>query len=250
MTGTAPHPPAGGPDGSGRSGPGGPDGADPETDLPPGVGPGGHHYRVRARAERFRGPVFTVFTDRVEMPGGGVSARDYLRHVGAVGVVPIDETGRVVLVRQYRHAIGRAIWELPAGLIDVTGEGLPEAALRELAEEVDLTAGRLDVLVDLHTSPGCTDEMIRVFLARDLAEVPPEQRHERQGEEADMRVHRIDLDEAVAMALAGEITNAACVGGLLAAARARATGWAGLRPASAPPPRKPARAAVADEMAP
>lgn len=209
-------------------------------------GPSGHDYRVRARTERFRGPVFTVYTDEVDMPGGGTAARDYLRHVGAVGVVALDDADRVVLVRQYRHPLGQAIWELPAGLIDVTGEGLPEAALRELAEEADLTAGRLDVLVDLHTSPGCTDELIRVFLARDLADVPPEQRHERHGEEADMLVRRIDLDEAVEMALAGEITNAACVGGLLAAARARSTGWAGLRPATAPAVRRSVPVAVTD----
>lgn len=196
---------------------------------------GNHHYQVRSRTERFHGPIFSVWTDEVVMPGGATAARDYLRHVGAVGVVALDDAGRVVLVRQYRHPIGRAIWELPAGLIDVAGEGLPETALRELAEEADLTARRLDVLVDLHTSPGCSDEMIRVFLARDLTEVPPEQRHERHGEEADMLVTRVDLDEAVTMALAGEITNAACVGGLLAAAQARSKGWAGLRPATAAP---------------
>lgn len=207
-----------------------------------GLGPSGHHYRVRSRVERFHGPVFSVYTDQVVMPDGGAVGRDYLRHVGAVGVVALDDAGQVVLIRQYRHPLGRAIWELPAGLIDVTGEGLPEAALRELAEEVDLTAGRLDVLVDLHTSPGCTDEMIRIFLARDLAEVPPQRRHERHGEEADMLVRRVDLDEAVAMALAGEITNAACVGGLLAAARARTTDFTGLRPATTPPPDKPVAA--------
>lgn len=211
------------------------------------AGAGGHHYQVRSRTERFRGPVFSVYTDEVVMPGGGTAARDYLRHVGAVGVVALDDADRVVLVRQYRHPLGEAIWELPAGLIDVTGEGLPEAALRELAEETDLTAGRLDVLVDLHTSPGCSNELIRVYLARDLAEVPPEQRHERHGEEADMLVRRIDLDQAVAMALAGEITNAACVGGLLAAARARSAGWAGLRPTTAPAPaRGSVPAAVSD----
>lgn len=210
------------------------------------VGPSGHDYRVRSRTERFRGPVFAVYTDEVDMPGGGTATRDYLRHVGAVGVVALDDADRVVLVRQYRHPLGQAIWELPAGLIDVTGEGLAEAALRELAEETDLTAGRLDVLVDLHTSPGCTDEMIRVFLARDLAELPAEKRHERRGEEADMLVQRIDLDEAVAMALAGEITNAACVGGLLAAAWARSNNWAGLRPATTPPPRRSVPTVVTD----
>ena len=79
--------------------------------------------------------------------------------------------------------------------------------------------------------------MVRVFLARDLADVPAEQRHDRRDEEADLQVVRVDLDEAVRMVLAGEITNASCVAGLLAAARARETGFAELRRAEAPLPR-------------
>jgi ADP-ribose pyrophosphatase len=195
---------------------------------------GDHVYEVRSREECFRGPVFSVVSDEVAMPGGRVARRDYVRHVGAVGVVALDERERVVLIRQYRHPLGRPIWELPAGLIDVEGEDLPAAALRELHEEADLLAERLDVLVDMHTSPGFTDEVIRVFLARGLSEVPMAQRHERRDEEADMQLVWFDLDEAVSMVLAGEITNAACVAGLLAVARARDADWAPLRPADSP----------------
>jgi len=196
-----------------------------------------HRYEVRSRQQRWSGRVFEVVTDEVTMPGGGTAARDIVRHVGAVAVVALDDAGQVVLIRQYRHAVGRHLWELPAGLMDVSGEDLAAAAARELAEEADLTAGRLDVLVDLHTSPGFTDEVVRVFLARDLADVPPEQRHERRDEEADLQVLRIDLDEAVGMVLAGEITNSPAVAGLLAAVRARDTGWTALRRADAPLPR-------------
>ncbi|GAA3781447.1 NUDIX hydrolase [Plantactinospora mayteni] len=196
----------------------------------------GHGYEVRERRERFRGKVFSVVTDQVAMPGGRVVPRDYVRHVGAVGVLALDERGRAVLIRQYRHPLGRVIWELPAGLTDVAGEALPAGALRELAEEADLVAGRLDLLVDVHTSPGYSDELVRIFLARDLSEVPPEQRHERRDEEAGLEVIRVDLDEAVSMVLAGEITNVACVAGVLAAARSRDRGWAELRPADSPLP--------------
>ncbi|MFY1694242.1 MULTISPECIES: NUDIX domain-containing protein [unclassified Solwaraspora] len=195
-----------------------------------------HVYQVRQRTDRFTGAVFSVVSDDVTMPGGGVARRDYVRHVGAVGVVALDDDGRVVLVRQYRHPVGRYLWELPAGLVDVSGEDLPAAALRELAEEADLQAGRLDLLVDLHTSPGCSDETIRIFLARDLSVVPRPQRHDRRDEEAEMQVRLVDLDEAVRMVLAGEVTNAAAVAGLLAADRARRTGWAVLRPATDPVP--------------
>lgn len=195
---------------------------------------GGHAYEVRSSQERFRGPVFSVITDEVVMPGGRVATRDYVRHIGAVGVVALDDANRVVLVRQYRHPVGRAIWELPAGLVDVAGEELTAAAHRELGEEVDLVAERLDLLVDMHTSPGFSNEVIRIFLARGLSEVAPHERHERRDEEADMAVVWTELDRAVDMVLAGEITNAACVAGLLAAARVRDAGFDGLRPADAP----------------
>ncbi|MGW4502795.1 NUDIX domain-containing protein [Micromonospora sp. NPDC004336] len=196
-----------------------------------------HRYEVRSRTERYHGRIFDVVSEEVTMPGGGTGVRDFVRHVGAVAVVALDTAGQVVLIRQYRHPVGRHLWELPAGLTDVSGEDLAAAAARELAEEVDLVAGRLDVLVDLHSSPGFTNELVRVFLARELTDVPAERRHERSEEEADLQVVRIDLDEAVGMVLAGEITNASCVAGLLAAARARDTGWSALRRADTPSPR-------------
>ncbi|WP_229405861.1 MULTISPECIES: NUDIX domain-containing protein [Micromonospora] len=196
-----------------------------------------HRYEVTDRRERYAGRIFSVVTDEVTMPGGGTAARDYVRHVGAVAVVALDDAGQVVLIRQYRHPVGRHLWELPAGLMDVSGEDLAAAAARELAEEADLTAGTIDVLVDLHSSPGFSNEVVRVFLARDLADVPAGQRHERSEEEADLQVVRVDLDEAVRMVLAGEITNASAVAGLLAAARGRDVGWSALRRPDAPLPR-------------
>ncbi|NES31223.1 NUDIX domain-containing protein [Micromonospora terminaliae] len=196
-----------------------------------------HRYEVTEHREIWSGRIFSVVSDDVTMPGGGTGTRDYVTHVGAVAVLALDDAGQVVLIRQYRHPVGRHLWELPAGLMDVRGEDLATAAARELAEEADLTAGRIDVLVDLHSSPGFSNEVVRVFLARDLAEVPAAQRHERRDEEADLQVVRVDLDEAVRMVLAGEISNASCVAGLLAAARARETGFAELRRPEAPLPR-------------
>ena len=193
-------------------------------------------FRVHERREQFQGPVFSVFTDQVEMPGGQMVARDYLRHIGAVAVVALDEAGRVVLVRQYRHPLRGELWELPAGLADVEGEQLPDVAARELAEEADLYAGRLDLLVDLHTSPGVSDERIRIFLGRDLSPAPDP--HPREHEEATMTVARFPLDDAVQMIFRGEITNAACVAGLLAAARACDLGWVPLRPVDAAVPAR------------
>jgi 8-oxo-dGDP phosphatase len=215
--------------------------SDPASDLDaandPGAAPGareddGPPYRVLRREERFRGAVFSVFSDELAMPGGVQAVRDYTRHPGAVGVVALDDEGRVVLVRQYRHPVGEYLWELPAGLADMIGETAGSTAARELAEEADLMAGRWELLVDLHTSPGYSNEFIRIFLARDLAPVPPHERHRREHEEADMTVSLVNLDEAVAMVFRGEITNAAGVAGVLAAARARDQAWTPLRPAS------------------
>ncbi|WP_229076026.1 NUDIX domain-containing protein [Actinoplanes sp. DH11] len=186
------------------------------------------HERL-SRTERFRGAIFSVYTDEVSMSDGSSAARDVVENYGAVVVVALDEQDRVVLIKQYRHAVGAHLWELPAGLCDVEGEDPAEAAARELAEEVDLTAGRMERLVDLHASPGFSNEFVLVYLARDLAPVPSADRHLRTAEEADLEVRRVDLDAAVEMVFRGEITNAAAVAGLLAAARARDSGWSVLR---------------------
>jgi 8-oxo-dGDP phosphatase len=195
-------------------------------------------YRVVKSTERLKNRVFRIVTDELEMPDGDVVERDYMRHVGAVGVVALDADDNVVLIRQYRHPLGREIWELPAGLIDVPGEKLAEAAARELAEEADLRAGRYDLLIDANPSPGCSDEIIRLFLARDLDDVPEQDRHRRTHEEAAMTVARVPLETAVTMALSGEITNAACLVGILATAQAKARNWATLRQVDEPLPDK------------
>lgn len=193
-----------------------------------------HDYAVRSRHVDFTGPVFTVVTDDVEMPDGGHADRDFMIHVGAVGVVALDDDDRVVLVHQYRHPVGTFLWELPAGLIDVHGEPLDRAAARELAEEADLTADHWHLITDIHTTPGASNEVIRLFLARGLHDVPPDDRHHREHEEADLTVRRVPLGDAVRMVLGGEITNAAAAVGVLAAARLRDEGWPASRPIDTP----------------
>ena len=189
-------------------------------------------HETLSHTEQFAGAIFTVFTDEVTMSSGKTAKRDVVRNKGAVAVVALDDVDRVVLIRQYRHAVGQRLWELPAGLRDQAGEEPVAGAARELAEEADITAARYDMLIDMYNSPGFSDETIRIFLARELTPVPEAERYERTDEEADIEIAWFDLDEAVAMVFRGEITNAAAVGGLLAVARARDEGWATLRPAA------------------
>jgi ADP-ribose pyrophosphatase len=204
---------------------------------------GEYSFEVVDRKERFAGHVIRVVSEEVTMPDGGTAVRDYVEHPGAVGAVALDFTGgtagRVLLVRQYRHPVRRELWELPAGLLDVAGEPALLTAQRELWEEADLRAQRWDVLVDLLTTPGCSDEAIRIFLAREITEVPHAERHARVAEEHTMTTNWVPLDTAVEWVFSGEIENAACVSGVLAAARARDTGFGSLRPADAPWPFRP-----------
>ena len=190
-----------------------------------------HDHRVRSSEQVFAGRVISVRKDIVTMPGDTTSQRDVVEHPGAVGVVALDERGRVLMVTQYRHPIGRRLAELPAGLLDQPGEPALEAARRELREEAGLAAGTWDVLVDVLSSPGMSDEAIRLFLARDVHEV---EREVQEHEELDLTTAWVPLEDAVRRVLAGDLENAAAVVGLLAADRAVRDGFAGLRPADAP----------------
>jgi ADP-ribose pyrophosphatase len=185
------------------------------------------------------GMVWDLVRDRVDLGEAGQVTREYLDHPGAVGVLALDGRDRVLLIRQYRHPVRSLLWELPAGLLDVDGEPPEQAAARELAEEADLVAARWDTLVDWYNSPGGMNEAIRVYLARDLTEVPAGERHTRDGEELGMLTAWLDLDEARDAVLAGRLHNPTAVVGLLAAAAARDRGWATLRPADAPWPEHP-----------
>jgi ADP-ribose pyrophosphatase len=193
-----------------------------------------HDYEVRSSKDVFDGKIIKVRTDQVTMPGGNVSQRDVVVHPGAVGVVALDDQGRVMLIKQYRHPVAETLWELPAGLLDVEGEQALATAKRELAEEAGLQAERWDVLADLLSSPGMTDEAVRVYLARQVSETGRERSDE--NEEADLELEWIDLDEAVRSVLSGGIRNALAVVGLLAAARARDNGFENLRGQDAPWP--------------
>ncbi len=189
-----------------------------------------------------QGRVWDVVTEEVDLGAGGVVTRDFVDHTGAVAVLALDEQERVVLVQQYRHPVGAFEWELPAGLLDVDGEPAHVTAARELHEEADLEAGEWHLLLDHYASPGGSSEALRVFLARDLRDVPDDARHDRDAEELGMPVRRVPLDEVVEAILSGHVHNGTLMIAVLAAVRLRDRGWAGLRSVDEPwPTRSPGR---------
>jgi ADP-ribose pyrophosphatase len=197
-------------------------------------------FEVLSSVHHYRGWVIDVRTDEIRMPDGTVGKRDIIDHPGAVAIVALDESDNVVTVRQYRPSIGAHLVELPAGLLDVPGEPALDAARRELAEETGLAAADWSVLLDVYTSPGMTNESIRIYLARGLSVA--HENYIAHGEEVTMTVGRVALAELVRQALTGTLTNGIAVSGVLAAHYARSLGWAPLRPSQAPWSARPSLA--------
>ena len=174
-----------------------------------------HDFATLGSETLYVGKILALRSDEVAMPGGGSARRDVVEHFGAVGVVALDDDGNVVLVYQYRHSVGRRLWELPAGLLDMGDEPPHLTAARELHEEVGLAAEHWATLVDVVSAPGFCDESVRVFLATGLTEIDRPEAHD---EEADLVIQRVPLADAAAMVFAGEIVNSLAVAGILAAA--------------------------------
>ncbi len=162
----------------------------------------------------FTGRVLTLNLETVRLPNGRVAELEIAHHPGGAAVVALDPQGRICLLRQYRHAAGGWLEELPAGKLD-GGEPPLECAVRELAEEAGMRAGRWDKLGEYLSSPGVFTEVIHVYLARDLVPVPasPEE-HEV------FEAHWVPLYEAAARAARGELRDGKSIVGLLWAAAA------------------------------
>jgi ADP-ribose pyrophosphatase len=193
-------------------------------------------WPVAASTELVRSQLITVRSDQVRMPDDHLAKRDVVQHPGAVAVLALDDADQILMIRQYRHPVGRLLWEIPAGLRDEAGETPWATAQRELLEETGYRARDWHVLVDYFSSPGFSTERLRVFLARGLEEVPAGERtYVPSDEEAGLITAWLPLQEAVRKVLAGDLHNGVAAMGILAVyAVASSGGSVVLRPADAP----------------
>ena len=161
----------------------------------------------------YEGRVVKLNVETFTLPNGSPATIEVVRHPGAAAVVPLTMRGTVLLIRQFRHAAGGFIIEVPAGKLDA-GESPETCARRELEEEAGVQAGELVRLGSILTTPGFTDEVIHLFLARDLAPST-------QALEADevLTVEEVDLARAVAMCVDGELRDAKSLCAILLADR-------------------------------
>jgi ADP-ribose pyrophosphatase len=157
----------------------------------------------------YEGKIFDVALETVTLPNGAVKDREVVRHPGAAAMVPVFEDGKVALIRQYRHAVGRFLWEIPAGTLEA-GEDALACAGRELAEETGYEAGRLEMLAQIFPAPGYTDECIRIYLATGLT--PTKQQLE---DDEVLELQTVPFATALEMIEDGRIEDAKTITGLL-----------------------------------
>ncbi|HEX6887356.1 MAG TPA: NUDIX hydrolase [Candidatus Nanopelagicales bacterium] len=174
-----------------------------------------HRFPVVAEEHRFTGAKWSVWSETVDI-AGHVVVRDVLRHPGAVAVAAVDDEGRILMIRQYRHPVAAYMWEIPAGLLDQVGEDPLECAKRELLEEAGVTAEHWTPLLALALSPGGTSERIAIYRATGLHVDPDARPHTGEAEERELPQCWATLDEAVARCLDGSIQNATAVAAVLA----------------------------------
>ena len=150
----------------------------------------------------YDGRVVHLYVDKVQLPNGEESVREYVKHIGAVAVLPLTDGGEVICVRQYRHAHRRVMLEIPAGKLDSTDEDHVEAALRELREETGAHCERLTDLGLYRSTPAILDEKIDLYLAEGLTFGEMD-----LDEDEFLAVERIPLSTLLDMVMNGEITD-------------------------------------------
>lgn len=158
----------------------------------------------------FDGHIVNLYRDEVMLPNGKTAAREVIRHIGAVGIVPLTDDRKIILVRQYRYALGRMLFEIPAGKLNFKDEDPVAAAERELEEETGYLCSKIEQIGDLHSTVGFCDEVIHLYAAYGLKTGRP---HPDDDEFVD--TVQIPLDEAVKLVMEGKLTDAKTQTGIL-----------------------------------
>lgn len=161
----------------------------------------------------FTGRIFTVTTDRVRLPNGRDVAMEIVRHPGSVVLLPMPDDMHVVLIRQYRYALGRWIWELPAGSLD-PGEDPAEAAARECEEEIGLVPDRVELVGAWYPTPGFCTEVMNYYRLTGLRPPDPAAPQAHKDEDEDIRAHVFAIDAARDLVRRGEIVDLKTAWGL------------------------------------
>ncbi len=159
-----------------------------------------------------KGRVFDFYAENITLPNGVSLDMEIIRHPGAAAIVPVMDDGSVILLKQYRHAVGGFIWEIPAGTLE-SGEDARQCAERELIEETGYAARHFDRLAEITPLPAYSDERIHLFLATDLTQTA-----QKLDEDELLVVHRVALRLAIKMVTDGEIQDAKTIVGLQMAA--------------------------------
>ena len=159
----------------------------------------------------FKGRVFNVRQDQLRLQNGRQVIVDVVEHAAAVAMLPVDEDGMVWFIRQYRHAAGREMMELPAGMVE-EGEVLIEAAGREIREEIGMRAGELIHLGGIYLAPGYSTEYLHIYLARQLEPAPLQ-----PDEDEWIHIEKIPIPEAYRLAESGAVVDAKSLAALMLA---------------------------------
>ena len=165
--------------------------------------------QVKSTSPIFAGKILKLRVDTVKLPNGREATREVIEHAPAVAIVPITDDGQVVFVRQYRYPVGEVLLEVPAGKLD-DGELPHECASRELEEETGFTARSMEEVGAFYTTPGFSNELMHLFIARGLSRHAP-----RPDEDEFISTELIPIERALDMAKSGQIRDAKTLAGLL-----------------------------------
>jgi ADP-ribose pyrophosphatase len=166
-----------------------------------------------SQATAFEGRIFTVTRDRVALPNGRTVTMEIVRHPGSVVLLPMKDERHIVLIRQYRYALGRWIWELPAGSLD-PGEDPAAAAARECEEEIGLVPNAVEFAGSWYPTPGFCTEAMNYYKLTGLHVPNPDGPLAEKDEDEDIRVHEFSIDEARELVRRGDVIDLKTAWGL------------------------------------